>query len=187
MNNKKDILLDQVQQILERGLFLAQYSKKYKDLYNKKELHAKKELYKSSNRTMIIVQNVLYAEEAFLLLETLFSEDLREACFHSLLKGQHRSQKYKDFLKIKKEYTDTPLSIFRNKIIAHKDSKNIGDPLTTFFNPIEDIWLDKIVYLYLKLNEYLHKNFDTIVNNVFESWYGKSFDYLYKKLDQDDE
>ena len=137
VNNKQ--ILDQIQQILERGLFLAQYSKKYMALYYRKELSATRPLYKSPHRTMRIVQHVLYAEDALLLLETLFSTDLRESSFYSLLKEEHSNQKFLDFMQIKKQYIKTPLSDFRNKIVAHKDSGNVGDPLTVFFNPIEVI------------------------------------------------
>lgn len=186
MKSKRKIE-DQVQQILERGLFLAQYSKKYKGLYDKKKLESKRKLFYSPNRTMIVVQNTLYTQEALLLLESLFSDRNDETCFMVLLKGKHKSKEYKDFMEIKKEYLVTPIKKFRNKIIAHKDSKNVGDPITAFLNPYADELLDKIIYFYTTLNTYLHKHFNTITNNLFESTYQKSFDYLYEMLEKDGE
>ncbi len=180
-------ITDQIQQILERWLFMARYSKKYKYLYNKKKEASRAQYSKFANRTIIIMQNVLYAQESILCLKTLFSKNTDEACFNALLKDKHTSNKYTEYKVLEDEYNSTTLNAFRDKIIAHKDSKNIGDPITAYFGPIEDKWLDKIIYFYEELNTFLHKNFDVIENDLFESWYKKSFNYLYKKLDQDDE
>jgi len=181
----KEESLDQIQQIIESGLFFIQYSKKYRDLYLKKEYN-KIEFFESQNRTMIIIQNVLYFEEASLNLQSLFSTDTREACFQSIFNNKENSSIYEEYKTIRKEYFKTPLYKFRNKIIAHKDSKNVGDPITAFFNPIEDEWLDKVAYFYEKLNTFLHDNFDVIENDLFEDHYKGAFDYLYKKLEEDE-
>lgn len=188
-NQKK--LLDQIQQLLERGLFFAEYSKKYKDLYDKKKSQ-KKDYKHSPNRTMICVQNGLYFNEALLNLETLFSreredEDKEEISFRVLLKGEPKeSERYLEYEKIREEYFDSPLPILRNKFIAHKDLNLTKDPMGGFLNPWRDKWPDKVIYFYSKLNDYLHNYFDVISNDTFEQFYGDSFDYLYKKLEDDE-
>lgn len=184
-------LLDQIQQLLERGLFFAEYSKRYKDLYDKKKSQ-KKDYKHSPNRTMICVQNGLYFNEALLNLETLFSreredEDKEEISFRVLLKKEPKdSERYIEYEKIREEYFDSPLPLLRNKLIAHKDLNSTGDPMGGFLNPVDDKWLEKTKGFYSKLNDYLHNYFDVIENDSFEQLYKDSFDYLYKKLEDDE-
>ena len=186
--DKQEVLLDQIQQIIGRGLFFAQYSKKYRELYIQKGFSTtKKKSFDSPNRTMIVVQNVLYAQESMLCLKTLFSADTREACFNALLKRKKKTEVYNNYKEIEEEYYSTVLNTFRNKLVAHKDSKNVGDPFLGFLNPIEDQWLDDIIYFYDELSIYLHNHFECIENDIFDFYYKDSFDYLYKRLEKDEE
>ena len=142
------------------------------------------EFHKSENRAAIVLQNVLYANEGFLLLQTLFSENKREASFRSIISINAVAEN--EYEELRDAYWQTPLKDFRDKIVAHKDRKNIGDPLVARMNPIMEEWLEKAEYFYVLLNSLLHKYFDPITNNVHESFYNKSFKYLYKKLESDE-
>lgn len=185
--NKEDVLLVQIKQLLERGLFFAEYSKKYKELYNKKKNSLNtNELTMSPPRWVFVIMHLLFIQESFLVLASLFSKDKREASFNTLLKGKQGTEEYIAFNKIRDDYMKTIIPILRDKLIAHKDTKNIGSPIAGFVSPYSDSLIDEAITFYNRLKDLLHEYFVARSTNDFESGYQKHFDYLYDKLKDDE-
>lgn len=180
--NKEEQLLRQIAQILGRGLLFAEYSKKYKDLYNQKKNLSKTKFTIPPDRGSIVILNILYTQESLLLLNTLFSTRRREASLNTLFKLLKTKRGYKEFIKIQTDYLKTGFADFRNKIISHKDPDCVGEPVIAFLNPIKDECIDKIIEFYERLDALLNKYFDATDKHFFKTLYKESFDYLYEKL-----
>lgn len=183
-SNNQQQLSRQIQQLLERGLFFAEYSKRYKELYSEKKA-LKKNLLSPNMRTITLI-NVLYAQESFLILYTLFDKDNREVSFRNLLKHTNKPSIYNDFLKIEKDYHNSQLPLFRKKIIAHKDLNSVGEPVTAYFNPYLSKWVEEAILFYKRLGILLIDNFNSPDIGFFKTLYKESFDYLYEKLEKDE-
>ncbi|MCM8817104.1 MAG: hypothetical protein NC913_06310 [Candidatus Omnitrophica bacterium] len=85
---------------------------------------------------------------------------------------------------IREEYHRSGIHLIRNKIIAHKDARNVGDPLTHFMNRINKEFIDKAEGIIQRLRECIWNHFkEPHINNYIADFYGDSHKFIIDTLE----
>lgn len=120
----------------------------------------------------LVLHHNLYIFEVILDLNTLLkktkrSKELSFEYYFSQIKNNDKIDKIRD------DYENSVLGELRNKIIAHKDLKNAGDPFAHFFALLRFEIFDKAKKIVSNLEQASIDIFkEPISNNYFESYYG---------------
>jgi len=188
--SKKQIQ-DRICQLIYRADTFLKWSKQLLDIYEngwdncKNSSENQYKFYNTPNTKCIILHQVLYLQEAVIILHTLFEtrNPPTELSFSYYFANNKESNLEKKVNEIRAKYWETHLSIFRNKLIAHKQANSVGDPLTGFLNPVKREYIEKACSIVGKLRRLVIDNFDCAVNNYFGDYYNSGFEVLYKICD----
>jgi len=132
----------------------------------------------------LVLHNVLYFFEAALILNTLLKRSRKdsEMSFENYFTSNSNDFE-KQIEEVRKLYATSKIGIVRNKIIAHKDNKNIGDPLFHFMNRINKKLIDDASEIISKLLEITSKNFrDSECNNEMKSFFADSHNFAIEAI-----
>lgn len=87
------------------------------------------------------------------------------------------------FDKIKETYKKARLDVIRNKIFAHKDLVNSGDPITGFLNRINKGHINNLQSILNKTKDHLYMILpDHTSNNYFESLHEPVIKFIEEEL-----
>lgn len=166
MNSNKRIIQNRIEQLIFRADDFLKMSESLFYLYEKFYTIGKKnlKLLNSDTFRFLVLHQNLYFFEVLILFSTLFEEKKQPTelsyakLFHELTKD---SDYFKAIAKVKKQFRNSGFKEFRDQIIAHKDIKANGDPLTLGLNVIskENIKIArKIINDLLDLNQRFNPN-----------------------------
>lgn len=185
--SKKQIQ-DRICQLVYRAETFSQWSSKLLDVYEnvlnncKNSSENQYKFYNNPNTKCIIIHQVLYFQEAIIILHTLFETKYppTELSFSYYFSKNKNKNLEKDINNIREEYLASHLNQFRNKLIAHKQANSAGDPITGFLNPVKRVYIEKVYSIIEKLKRLVMDNFDCAVNNYFWGYYNPGFEVLYR-------
>ena len=189
-------LEDKILQLIYRAEAFLKWAENIRIFYNKNKPRKLVEKQKYINNDLVkylILQHNLYFSEAVLNLNTLLKLTRgvlrsKELSFeYYFYKNSNKSEFEKGVDKIREKYKKSNLDKVRDKIIAHKDIKNIGDPITHFMNLISNKLFNSAKSILEDLEQISLGNFkDPICNNYFESYFTKGqkivLDMVKKKI-----
>ena len=179
---------DKICQLIFRAETFLKWSKQLLDIYKdgwdncKNSPENQYKFYNTPNTKCIILHQILYFQEAVIILNTLFEAKKHptEISFTYYFANNKENNLKKKFNEIKEEYRVTNLAVFRHKLIAHKQANSVGDPLTGFLNPVKKEYIEKACSIIEKLRRLVINNFNCAVNNYFGDYYNSGFEVLYK-------
>lgn len=179
---------EKICELVYRAETFLKWSNKLLDLYIEERDRYKnylKKLYRFDEKSItscIIIHNVLYFQEAIIILNSLFESKSRptEISFnYYFANNTEKNDLKKKIDEIRKEYRAAHLEMFRNKIIAHKQADIAGDPIVAFLNPIKGEHIENACSIVKNLRSFMSKFFNCSGNNYFESFYNPGFEFLY--------
>lgn len=159
--------IEELVMIADDFLKLCQVLNKFYDKH-KAQLLRDTSIVGSSQLSSLIIHQKLYFSEAVLILKTLFEspKSPQEISYARLFKTiSKQTIYYKDFRKLLKLYKETHLGKLRDRIIAHKDFKNAGDPVTHYLNPFSRQNLEDCRTIINELNILNEEHSNGISNN----------------------
>lgn len=177
---------DRISQLIDSAEMFLGWSKDLYDMYEaklKKCKTAKEKMDFFSNKAAryLALHNVIYFYEVALILNTLLKTRRNdpELSFFNYFSERELTEFEAEIDVIRKRYYDSKIGAIRNKLIAHKDIKNVGDPLTHFMNPINTIFIDEASEIVTQLKQVAAKYFkDSYGNNMQADFYKESHRFV---------
>ena len=180
---------DRILQLIKRAEMFLSWSKELYELYDNKQKECgnrqqKQDFIKKRSVKYLVLHNVLYFFEVALILNTLLKRGRidSELSFENYFASDSNIFE-KQIEEIRQLYIESKIGTVRNKIIAHKDNENIGDPISHFINRINKNFIydaDKIIK---KLLEITLKNFSyPIGNNEMKDYFTDSHKFVIEAI-----
>lgn len=184
---------DRLNQLLDRAEMFLNWSKDLYVLYDKNfkkcvTTKEKMDFFSNKSARYLTLHNVTYFYEVALILNTLLKARGKdpELSFSNYFSEKEPTEFENEIAEIRKKYYDSKIGTIRNKIVAHKDINNIGDPLTHFMNPINTVFIDEASEIVTLLRKTTAKYFkDSYGNNVQDDFYKQSHKFILDVLEKD--
>jgi len=134
----------------------------------------------SNGRKIFTIHSNIYFRYVLSVLKTLFEYPSKpnEQSFSLWRKEKNEqiSEEVNDFKRISDLYEKSDLKKFRNKIIDHRESKNAGDVLANFLNPVAGAHTENAKKIINKLKDHAKKYFIEETVSDFISFYKTDMD-----------
>lgn len=181
---------DKVLQLIKRAEMFLCWSKKLYVLYEKeyKKCNGSKQkqnFIKNRGVKFLVLHNVLYFFETALILNTLLKQNKKgdEISFDNYFALNNIKALEKEIGEVRQIYLKSEIGTIRNKIIAHKDNKNTGDPIFHFMNRININLINDADKIIKKLWKIAFKNFnDPIGNNEMLDFFDDSYQFTIEAI-----
>lgn len=180
---------EKILQLIKTAEMFLHWSKELYELYDEKykkctNWQQKQDFIEKRSVKYLVLHNVLYFFETALILNTLLKRGRKdsELSFENNFASDPNTFE-KQIEEIRQLYIKSKIGTVRNKIIAHKDNKNIGDPIFHFMKRINKNFIDDADKIIKNLSEIALKNFsDLIVYNVMENYFVDSHKFIIEAI-----
>lgn len=169
-NNSKHEIEYKICDLTQRAELFIEWAKEIRLFYQK----CKKNKIKTIDNHLLrylVIQHNLYFFDAILTMHTLLQSNMiikrnKELTLESLL-HRDKNKLENDIEILRDKYKKSKLDNVRDKIIAHKDIKNVGDPVTHFMNLISDHFFNNAVSILDDIKKFLNQNSFCLYGNNF--------------------